>query len=84
MRLVIAVRDECHRFATGANQALRSKEASFRLLESVPGIGRKRSEALISRYGSIEAMLAKSAEELAAESSIPLTVAERLLKQLSL
>ncbi len=84
LRLVIAVRDECHRFATGANQALRSKEASFRLLESVPGIGRKRSEALISRYGSIEAMLAKSAEELAAESSIPLTVAERLLKQLSL
>ena len=53
-------------------------------LVSVPGIGRKRSEALISRYGSIEAMLAKSAEELASESSIPLTVAERLLKQLSL
>ena len=60
LRLVIAVRDECHRFATGANQALRSKEASFRLLESVPGIGRKRSEALISRYGSIEAIDRKS------------------------
>ena len=84
LRLVIAVRDECHRFATGANQQLRSKEASFRLLESVPGIGRKRSEALLSQYGSLEAMLEKSASELSSESSIPLTVAERLLKQLSL
>ncbi len=84
LRLVIAVRDECHRFATGANQALRSKEASFRLLESVPGIGRKRSEALLSRYGSLEAMLQKSAVDLSSESSIPLTVAERLIKQLSL
>ena len=84
LRLVIAVRDECHRFATGANQQLRSKEASFRLLESVPGIGHKRSEALLSQYGSLEAMLEKSASELSRESSIPLTVAERLLKQLSL
>ncbi|MFA5448260.1 MAG: excinuclease ABC subunit UvrC [Sphaerochaeta sp.] len=84
LRLVIAVRDECHRFATGANQAMRSKEASFRLLESVPGIGRKRSEALISQYGSLEAILQKSADSLASEASIPHTVAERLLRQLSL
>ncbi len=84
LRLVIAVRDECHRFATGANQALRSKEASFRLLESVPGIGKKRSEALLAQYGSLEAMLERSATTLASEASIPLAVAERLLKQLSL
>ncbi|NMA23146.1 MAG: excinuclease ABC subunit C, partial [Spirochaetales bacterium] len=65
-------------------QAMRSKEASFRLLESVPGIGRKRSEALISQYGSLEAILQKSADSLASEASIPHTVAERLLRQLSL
>lgn len=84
LRLVIAVRDEAHRFASGANQALRSKDASFRLLESVDGIGPRRSQALLSRYGSIEAMLAQSAETISNEAKIPLSVVERLLRQLSL
>ncbi|MGE4454520.1 MAG: excinuclease ABC subunit UvrC [Sphaerochaeta sp.] len=84
LRLVIAVRDECHRFATSANQAARSREASFRVLESVQGIGRKRSESLMKQFGSLEAILAKSAEELSKESGLSLTVATRLLQQLSL
>lgn len=84
LRLVIAVRDECHRFATSANQAARSREASFRVLESVQGIGKKRSEQLMKQYGSIEALLAKTPEDLAKEASLPLPVAQRLIKQLSL
>ncbi|WP_321301046.1 excinuclease ABC subunit UvrC [uncultured Sphaerochaeta sp.] len=84
LRLVIAVRDECHRFATSANQAARSREASFRVLESVEGIGKKRSERLMKQYGSLEAILAKSAEELSKEGEISLVVAKRILSQLSL
>nr|WP_321305249.1 excinuclease ABC subunit UvrC [uncultured Sphaerochaeta sp.] len=84
LRLVIAVRDECHRFATSANQAARSREASFRVLESVEGIGRKRSERLMKQYGSLEAILAKPAEELSKEGGISLIVAKRILSQLSL
>ncbi|MGH0054219.1 MAG: excinuclease ABC subunit UvrC [Sphaerochaetaceae bacterium] len=84
LRLVIAVRDECHRFATSANQAARSREASFRVLESVQGIGRKRSEQLMKHYGSLEAILEKTAEELAKETRLSITVAQRLLNQLSL
>nr|WP_319474241.1 excinuclease ABC subunit UvrC [uncultured Sphaerochaeta sp.] len=84
LRLVIAVRDECHRFATSANQAARSREASFRVLESVEGIGRKRSERLMKQYGSLESILAKSAEELCKEGGLSLVVAKRILSQLSL
>ncbi len=84
LRLVMAVRDECHRFATSANQAARSREASFKVLESIQGIGKKRSEELMKQYGSLEAILAKTPEELAKQSSLPLVVAQRLLKQLSL
>ena len=84
LRLVIAVRDECHRFATSANQAARSREASFRVLESVEGIGKKRSERLMKQYGSLEAILAKPAEELSKEGGISLIVAKRILSQLSL
>ena len=84
LRLVIAVRDECHRFATSANQAARSKEASFKVLESVQGVGKKRSEQLMKQYGSIEAILNRTAEQLAKEASLPLLLAQRLLKHLSL
>ncbi|HHT80918.1 MAG TPA: excinuclease ABC subunit UvrC [Spirochaetales bacterium] len=84
LRLVIAVRDECHRFATSANQAARSREASFQLLQSVEGIGKKRSMDLMKTFGSLDVMLNKKPEELAKEGGIPLPVAQRLLKQLNL
>jgi excinuclease ABC subunit C len=84
LRLLIAVRDECHRFATSANQAMRSHEASFKLLESVEGIGKTRSQALMKTFGSMEEMLKKTDEELAREGNIPLSVAQRLLKALTL
>jgi len=84
LRLVIAVRDECHRFATSANQAARSRDASFQLLQSVEGIGKKRSMDLMKTFGSLEVMLNKQPEDLAKEGSIPLNVAQRLLKQLNL
>ncbi|MDY0287543.1 MAG: excinuclease ABC subunit UvrC [Sphaerochaeta sp.] len=84
LRLVIAVRDECHRFATSANQAARSRDASFQLLQSVEGIGKKRSMDLMKTFGSLEVMLGKKPEELAKEGGIPLPVAQRLLKQLNL
>lgn len=84
LRLVIAVRDECHRFATSANQAARSRDASFQLLQSVEGIGKKRSMDLMKTFGSLDVMLNKQPEDLAKEGSIPLPVAQRLLKQLNL
>lgn len=84
LRLIIAVRDECHRFATSANQAARSRDASFKLLQSVEGVGAKRSMALMQQFGSLEVMLNKKAEDLAKEGKIPLAVAQRLLKQLTL
>ena len=84
LRLLIAVRDECHRFAHASNQAARSRGASFQLLQSVDGIGKKRSEALMAQYGSLEAILRKEPEDLAKEASLPLGVAQRLIRQLSL
>ncbi|WP_320128159.1 excinuclease ABC subunit UvrC [uncultured Sphaerochaeta sp.] len=84
LRLLIAVRDECHRFATNANQAMRSHEASFKLLESVEGIGKKRSQELMKTFGSMDEMLKKTDKELADEGNIPLVVAQRLLKALTL
>ena len=82
LRVLIAVRDECHRFATGANQAMRSKEASFHLLQSVPGIGKVSSEKLLNAFTTLDDVVQCSAEEISKRAGIPLKTAENLLKRL--
>ena len=84
LRILIALRDECHRFATSANQRMRSRDAGFALLQSVEGVGRKRAEMIMKECGSIEGLLEMGPGELARRTSIPLTVAERIVKQLTL
>ncbi len=83
LRVLIALRDECHRFATSFNQRMRSKEASFSLLESIEGIGPERSRRIMQAYGSVEAILSLSPQELASGAKIPLPVAERVLHKLN-
>lgn len=83
LRVLIAVRDECHRFATSFNQRMRSKEASFTLLESISGVGKKRAEMIMKKYDSLDTILSLKAEELSKETSIPLSVAERIIKKLN-
>ena len=83
LRVLIALRDECHRFATSFNQRMRSKEASFSLLESIDGIGPERSKRIMKTYGSVEAILELTPEELAKGAKIPLPVAERVIRKLS-
>lgn len=82
LRILIAIRDECHRFATGANQAMRSKEASFRLLQSVPGIGKKTSDKIMSAFTAIDDIVACSAEEISKRAGVSLHVAQNLLNRL--
>lgn len=82
LRILIAVRDECHRFATSANQAMRSKDVSFKILQSVPGIGPVTSDKLMRCYGSMDAMLDDSSEAISRKAGIPLAVAQRLVRKL--
>ena len=84
LRVLIAVRDEAHRFATTLNQQQRSKEATFSLLESIPGIGPARSKRIMQTFGTLDALLALDASQIAKQAAIPLAVAERILKTLRL
>jgi excinuclease ABC subunit C len=59
------VRDETHRFATGLNQRLRSKDLYFPALESVEGIGKQRAAAIMKAYGSIENIAAAEPADMA-------------------
>ncbi len=82
LRVLIAVRDECHRFATGANQAMRSKEVSFHLLQSVPGIGKVTSEKIMNAFTTLDDVMQCSAEEIASRAEIPIKTAQSLLDKL--
>ena len=83
LRVLIALRDECHRFATSFNQRMRSKDASFKLLESIDEVGPERSKRIMQTYQSVEAILSLTPEEMAKGAKIPLPVAERVLRKLN-
>ncbi|MCL2808899.1 MAG: excinuclease ABC subunit UvrC [Treponema sp.] len=64
LKVLQHVRDECHRFASGFNQRLRSKDFFFSTLESVEGIGPKRALAIMKAYESIANIAAAQPNEI--------------------
>jgi excinuclease ABC subunit C len=65
LKVLQHLRDECHRFATGFNQRLRSKDLFFPILESVEGVGPKRAAAIMKAYESIANIAAAEPQEIA-------------------
>jgi excinuclease ABC subunit C len=65
LKLLQAVRDEAHRFATGFQKQLRHKRLGRWELEKVRGIGKVKSRLLLERFGSLAAIGRQSPEEIA-------------------
>jgi len=82
LKLLQAVRDETHRFATSLNQRLRLKEVKAETLESVPGIGPARSRKLLEAFGSLDALKGAAAAEVAKKGGLPLDLARDVLEAL--
>ncbi|MCX7654898.1 MAG: excinuclease ABC subunit UvrC [Treponemataceae bacterium] len=64
LRLLQFIRDETHRFATGLNQRLRSRDLQLSTLEAISGIGKKRAAHLMRTFGSLENLRKASFEEI--------------------
>ena len=64
--LVGRIQEETHRFAIEYNRQLRSRRVRASSLEKIPGVGPKRRQALLRRFGSIAA-IEKAAPEALAE-----------------
>jgi len=58
------IRDEAHRFVITYHRARRGAAAIRSVLDTIPGIGPKRKQALLKHYGSIKAIRAASLDEL--------------------
>ncbi|MEM7333203.1 MAG: excinuclease ABC subunit UvrC [Chloroflexota bacterium] len=76
--LVQRVRDEAHRFANTGHRKRRSKVGTASILDSIPGVGPKRRKALLTRFGSLDALRKATMEEIASIPGIPVEVAESL------
>jgi len=80
--LLQRIRDEAHRFAVDYHRLLRGRRALASLLDGIVGIGPRRKELLLKRFGSLEGLRAASLEELLSVRGIPRDLAERLYKAL--
>ena len=82
LQLLQRVRDEAHRFAITHHRARRDKAMTASILDGLPGVGPARKRALLAHFGSPDAVLSASREELAAVPGVPGKVARELYREL--
>jgi excinuclease ABC subunit C len=71
LQLLQRVRDEAHRFAITHHRGRRDKAMTSSLLDGLPGVGPARKRALLTHFGSPEAVVAASSEELQTVPGLP-------------
>lgn len=64
INLLSAVRDEAHRFAISYHWKLRKRNTFSSILLQIPGIGVRKSKALLKKFGGVEEIAKASLEEL--------------------
>lgn len=77
LRVLVAVRDETHRFATGLNQRLRGKALSLSGLEAAEGVGPVRAARILTALGSLQAVAEAEPEYIAEKARVPRKAAEK-------
>ncbi|MDW8148954.1 MAG: excinuclease ABC subunit UvrC [Roseiflexaceae bacterium] len=78
LRLIRRIDEEADRFAKDYHRKLRSKSATASRLEEIPGIGPKRRQLLLKRFGSLEGIRNATVDELAAVPGMTRKAAEEL------
>ena len=82
LRLLVRVRDEAHRFAGRYQKKRRSAALTGTALDRIVGLGPKRRQDLLRRFGSVEGIRALAVEDLAAVPGIGERIARRIRERL--
>jgi excinuclease ABC subunit C len=82
LQLLQRVRDEAHRFAITHHRIRRDRAMTASVLDDLPGVGPARKRALLAHFGSPDAILGASREELESVPGLPGKLAREVYREL--